>query len=162
MKSLNSALDRVRSIEQSPAAVTGEPERERRMQAAVPRGARLLVMIDRPFLLDFARNPIELLDQPGAASPWPGIPLAEGEDKVTAYLRARGIRYFAFVRPDKAESPLYSRAQWIGMAAGGAPLWHATAPINLATFDIVDRLAQRGPRLYDDGRMVVVDLGVSG
>ena len=114
VKGLNAALDRIHSVDPPPPAVVGTPEIERRMQAAVPPKARLLVMIDRPYLLDFARNPIEILDQPGAASPAPGIPLVEGAEKVALYLQAHGIRYVGFVRPDKAVSPLYSRAQWQG------------------------------------------------
>jgi hypothetical protein len=132
------------------------------MQAAVPPMARLLVMIDRPYLLDFARNPIEILDEPGAASPAPGIPLVEGAEKVALYLRAHGIRYVGFVRPDRAVSPLYSRAQWLGMLNGSAPLWHATAPFNLAAFDVLGQFAQHHRRLYDDGQLVVVDLAVNG
>jgi hypothetical protein len=160
VKSLNAALDRIRSVDQSPAAVIATPELERRMQAAVPPGAPLLVMIDRPYLLDFARNPIEILDQPGDASPAPGIPLTAGSEKVALYLRGLGIRYLGFVRPDKAQSPLYSRAQWTGMSS--APLWKATAPIKLAAFDVVGQLARDHRRLYDDGSLVVVDLAVSG
>jgi hypothetical protein len=162
VKGLNAALDRIHSVDPPPAAVVGTPEIERRMQAAVPPKAPLLVMIDRPYLLDFARNPIEILDQPGAASPTPGIPFVEGAEKVALYLQAQGIRYVGFVRPDKAVSPLYSRAQWQGMLNGAAPLWHATAPFNLAAFDALGQLAQHHRRLYDDGQLVVVDLAVSG
>jgi hypothetical protein len=161
VKSIGAALDRLRSVDQSPAAVVAAPEAERRMQAAVPRGAPVLVMIDRPYLLDFARNPIVLLDQPGAASPAPGIPLTAGPDAVARYLGAQGLRYVAFVRAERAQSPLYSRAQWLGMA-NGAPLWKATAPFFLAAFDDLGRLAQTRHRLYDDGILVVLDLEVSG
>jgi hypothetical protein len=161
VKALGAALDRVRHVDKSPDAVTAAPEAERRMQAAVPRGARLLVMIDRPYLLDFARNPIVLLDQPGAASPAPGIPLTEGPEPVARYLRAQGFRYVAFVRSDRATTPLYSRAQWLGMATG-APLWKATAPFYLAAFDDLGRLSQAFRRIYDDGILVVLDLDARG
>jgi hypothetical protein len=161
VKSLGGALDRVRSVDPVPDAVVGAPENERRMQAAVPLGAPLLVMIDRPYLLDFARNPIVLLDQPGSASPAPGIPLTAGPEPVARYLRAQGIRYLAFVRSDRAVSPLYNRAQWQSLASA-APLWRATAPVNLAAFDDLGRLASARRPLYDDGILVVVDLGASG
>jgi hypothetical protein len=48
------------------------------------------------------------------------------------------------------------------MLNGAAPLWHATAPFNLAAFDVLGQFAQHHRRLYDDGRLVVVDLAVSG
>jgi hypothetical protein len=115
-------------------------------------------MIERPFLLDFARNPIEILDEPGAASPAPGIPLAAGADATAAYLRTQGIRYFAFTRPDRAQIAFYSRSHWIEMAGTAAELWRVTAHVFLDTFQVVDRLAQTRHVLYDDGRLVVVDL----
>ncbi|HLK93297.1 MAG TPA: hypothetical protein VKZ18_25625 [Polyangia bacterium] len=162
LKSLNGALDRLRHVDTSPDAVTAHPELEQKMQAAVPPGAPLLVMIDRPFLLDFARNPIEILDQPGGASPPPGIPFVQGSEAVAGYLRARGFRYFGFVRPEKAVTPPYSRQQWVNYQSGGPPLWKATAPYMLAAFDVVGQLAQHQHRVYDDGTLVVVDLAVSG
>jgi hypothetical protein len=160
IKTLNGALDRLRHVDTSPDAVTFQPEVEHRMQAAVPAGARLLVMIDRPFLLDFARNPIEILDQPGGASPRPGIPLAQGSEAVAGYLGGLGFRYVAFVRPEKAVSPLYSRQQWVNYQSAGAALWKATAPHVLAAFDALAELARTRRRVYDDGTLVVVDLAV--
>jgi hypothetical protein len=158
LKTLNGTLDRLRSVDGSPPAVTALGEVERRMQAAVPAGARLLVMIERPYMLDFTRNRVDILDQPGAASPAPGIPLAEGPDATASYLQAQGIRYFAFARPDRAQTPLYSRSHWRDMASSSSELWRVTAHVYLDTFQVVDRLAQTRRVLYDDGRLVVVDL----
>jgi hypothetical protein len=157
LKTLNFSLDRLQGNAKDVNAVTGRPEVERGLQAAVPPGARMLVLIERPYLLDFARNPIELLDQPGAASPAPGIPLLQGSEATASYLLARGTRYFAFTRPDRSGIPLYSRTHWKGMGSG-APVWRDAMAIYLATFDVVDHLAQTRRRLYDDGRLVVVDL----
>ncbi len=160
-KTLDEVVDRIHAPE-IPAQVTADAGRERRMQAAVPPGAALLVMIDRPYLLDFARNPIELLDQPGAASPAPGLPLLAGSAKVAAYLQALGIRYLAFVRPEKAVSPLYSRTGWTAFQSAGTPVWQHTATYFLAAFDVLNDLAKQRHRLYDDGTLVVLDLAVSG
>jgi hypothetical protein len=159
LKSLNGALDRLRSIDPSPANVTAKSDVELRMQAAVPPGARLLVLIERPFLLDFRRNPIDLLDEPGAASPAPGIPLARGADATAAYLLANGIRYFAFTRPDRSLIALYSRSHWQQMASSTAELWRVSAHVYLDTFRMLDDLTRTRRLIYDDGRLVVVDLG---
>jgi len=161
LKTLNQSLDRIGAIDRSINAVLGGREVERRLQAAVPPGERMLVLIERPYLLDFARNPIQLLDQPGASSPAPGIPLMDGSEATASYLLARGTRYFAFTRPDRSVIPLYSRSHWQGMRSG-APIWQAATVIYLATFDVVDHLAQSRRRLYDDGRLVVVDLADKG
>ncbi len=129
-----------------------------RLQQAVPAGERLLVMIERPYLLDYARNSITHLDQPGACSPPPGIPLAAGGEPVAAYLLANRIRYFAFVRPDKARDQIYNRAHWQRLLTGKLRVWRITAPSYLATFTTVDELAATRRKLYDDGHLVAVDL----
>jgi hypothetical protein len=136
------------------------PEDERRMQQAVPAGQLLLVMIERPYLLDFARNRIELFDQPGAVSPRPGVPLLAGGEKVADYLIGQGVRYLAFSRPDKANQPLYSRPHWKAQLSSPTRIWRSVAPLYLAAFDVVDQLAQSRRRLYDDGHFVVIDLTV--
>lgn len=159
-KNLNISLDRYLTGEPAPEAVVGRRDVELRMQQAVPAGARLLVMIERPYLLDFQRNPILLLDQPGAASPPPGIPLLEGAEPTAAYLLNQGIRYFAFVRPDHSGIPLYLRSRWRDSGRAGM-IWQLASRAYLAAFDVVDRLAQSRKRLYDDDRLVVVDLAIS-
>ena len=76
-----------------------EAKRYRAMQAAVPEGAKLLVMLDEPVFLDFRRNPIANLDTPGFASPMEAsgqMPSFEGPDAVRAYWLAQGYEYLAF------------------------------------------------------------------
>ena len=114
-------------------------------------------MIEHPHLFDFARNRIDLLDQPGAVSPAPHYRPEDGGDKLADYLLAQGIRYFAFVYPAKAEY-LYSRATWTRLKTGPARVWRLAAVVYLAAFDAVDGIARTRARLYDDGRMAVVDL----
>lgn len=61
-----------RNIDDARAAARRTPRGEAplydRLQASVPEGARLAVMLDEPFYLDFARNPVWNLDMPGYAS----------------------------------------------------------------------------------------------
>jgi hypothetical protein len=161
LRTLTIPIDRISAMKGAgPSLLETSSEDERRMQQAIPPGARLLVMIERPYLLDFARNPVELLDQPGAVSPSPGIPLQGGGEKVADYFVGLGIRYLAFSRPDKANQPLYSRPHWKGQLGSATRIWRIVAPLYLSTFDAVDQLALRRRRLYDDGHLVVVDLTV--
>jgi hypothetical protein len=161
IRTLTVPLDRIRvTIGAGPSPLETSSEDERRMQQAVPAGERLLVMIERPYLLDFARNRIELLDQPGAVGPGPGIPLQAGGEKVAEYLVAQGVRYLAFNRPDRAKDDLYNRAHWKAQLTSSIRIWRLTAPVYLAAFDAVDQLAQSRRRLYDDGHFVVIDLTV--
>ena len=133
-----------------------------KMQAAVPRGSPLLVMIERPYLLDFARNPIALIDLPGAASPRRALPLLDGGEKIARYLVAEGFRYFAFVSPDHPETDLYRRSHWKQALGDARASSSGAARLYLATFDATDYFVRTRRRLYDDGHFVVVDLAVLG
>ncbi len=159
LRTLTIPLERIGAMQgAAPSPLEVSPEGERRMQQAVPAGQPLLVMIERPYLLDFRRNRIELFDQPGAVSPRPGVPLRAGGQKVGDYLVGQGIRYLAFSRPDRANQPLYSRSHWKSQLGSATRMWRDVAPVYLAAFDAVDQLAQSRRRLYDDGHFVVVDL----
>lgn len=71
----------------------------RRLQGAVPAGERIVVMVDEPYHLDYARNPIWNLDMPGFASLPPGVPNFKGSEAVERYFRGLGVRYFMYVDP---------------------------------------------------------------
>jgi hypothetical protein len=157
-KKLTAAYERARGDDPNRPPLPAGREEVRRMQQAVPAGERMLVMIERPYLLDYARNRITHIDLPGAASPPPRMPLAGGGDKVAAYLLSQEIRYFAFVRPERAQSEIYSRTHWTRLLTGRARIWRITAPLFLSTFDAVAQLASTRRRLHDDGHLVVVDL----
>jgi hypothetical protein len=159
LRTLTITLERIGAMQGAgPSPLEISPEGERRMQQAVPAGQPLLVMIERPYLLDFSRNRIELFDQPGAVSPRPGVPLKAGGEKVGDYLVGQGIRYLAFSWPDKANQPLYSRPHWKSQLSSPTRMWRDVAPVYLAAVDAVDELARSRRRLYDDGHFVVVDL----
>jgi hypothetical protein len=157
-RNLGVALDRMTGADPNHPPLQTAAATVTAMQRAVPAGAPLLVMIERPYLLDYDRNPITHLDQPGAASPPPGIPLAAGGESVARYLLAAQIRYFAFTRPDRAEIDIYRRAHWQRMLTGRTRIWRLAAPSFLATFDAIDELARTRRALYDDGHLIVVDL----
>jgi hypothetical protein len=162
LRTLTIPLERLGAMQGgAPSPLEISSEEERRMQQAVPPGQPLLVMIERPYLLDFRRNRIELFDQPGAVGPRPGVPLQAGGQKVGDYLVGQGLRYLAFSRPDRANQPLYSRPHWKGQLGSATRIWRNVAPVYLAAFDAVDELARSRRRLYDDGHFVVVDLTVA-
>jgi hypothetical protein len=130
----------------------------RQLQATIPAGAPMLVMLDEAFWFDFRRNPINLVDLPGASSPAPGMPL-DDDDRLAGYLGAQGYRYVAFVRPTASRS-IYRRDLWNRkLASAPEPIWRLTAPFYLKAFDRFEGLAKSRKHLYDDGRMVALDLG---
>jgi hypothetical protein len=129
----------------------------RKLQATIPAGASLLVMVDEAFWFDFKRNHIKIIDIPGAVSPPPGMPLGDDESFVR-YVNAQGYRYVAFVRPSAAKN-LYRRDQWAKInREAGMEIWKLSAPFYLRMFDRVDGLMASRLRLYDDGQMVALDL----
>ena len=87
------------------------------LQQSVPPGEPLLVMLEKPYRLDFRRNRIMSLDIPGAVSPAPGIPILDGPEEVAGYLLGKSIRYVAFIK-ETASFELYQRAAWERQASG--------------------------------------------
>jgi hypothetical protein len=134
----------------------------RTLQGRIPTGAPMLVMLDDPFLLDFGRNRIDLVDLPGAASPAPGMPL-DDDEKLASYLLAHGYRYLAFVRPSASKS-LYRRDHWQRQLNDmkTEEIWRQSAPFYLSTFDRFESLARSRAVLFDDAGMVALDLAARG
>jgi hypothetical protein len=129
-----------------------------RLQAKIPAGARMLVMLDDAYWFDFKRNRIDLVDLPGAASPPPGMPL-DDDERLVKYLADQGYRYLVFVRSTASKS-LYKRDHWtrIRNSAKAEEIWKRSAPYYLDTFDRFDSLAKSRQVLHDDGAMVALDL----
>jgi hypothetical protein len=128
-----------------------------RMQDVVPAGAQLLVMVDEPFFFDFRRNPILNLDMPGTASPAPGIPCFVGPEPVAEYLLARGIRYVAFVAPERSTF-LYRRVVWWDHMYDPNEIWRIYAPYMVNVMDNIASLAKTRVALHEEAGMTVLDL----
>ena len=128
-----------------------------RLQDEVPAGAPILVMLDQPYLLDFARNPIFNLDMPGTASPKPNIPCFQGPEPVANYLLALGIRYVMFVSPDKSAF-LYRHDIWLDHVLDADEIWRIYAPYMTDVMNNLVELAKTRTRLADEADIVLVDL----
>lgn len=128
----------------------------RDLQDSIPPGQKVLVRLDKNFLLDFRRNPIYIDDLPGGASLPPGIPSFQGPEAVANYLLAHGVRYVAYSYGDEAS---FSRALFSDRLEPNVNVWiRRGAQI---AFDFQDNLARLGrtrKRLFDNGQMFVLDL----
>ena len=82
----------------------------RRIQASIPPGERVLVMLDHTHLLDGKRNVLFTFDHPCGAGPKPRPPCFEGPEAMAAYLTQQRIRYLAYQLGPS--SPEYSFYQW--------------------------------------------------
>jgi hypothetical protein len=126
------------------------------MQHAIPVGAPVLATVGYSFLLDFRTHAISLADYPGGASLPHGWPSPQDSEALAAYLLAHHLRYLVYSYADFAgfdhEAPHViadpSRTQWI----------HSEARIALRSHQQFAELARTRTRLYDDGKMYVLDL----
>jgi len=127
------------------------------LQSKMVPAATALIRLDKPYLLDFARNHLYVIDFPYAASPAPGMGNSRDVPALVAYLKAHGIRYVAYSYGDEANFPA-------SMVKERMALWYFTPwqralnrnvpPFNKLFQQLID---QRG-KVYDDGHDAVVDL----
>ena len=139
------------------AADDWEPKRYLAAQESVPPHETILARLDHPFLLDFQRNQIDIIDVPGHASPPPGMPSFAGPGPLADYLLKRGIRYIAYSYADEAG---FSRAAMGSRLEPTELEWFRNT--TQYVFDFQDNLRELGRthrRIYDDGQIWVIDLG---
>ena len=126
------------------------------MQDTVPPGQKVLVRLDKNFLLDFRRNPVYINDLPGGASPPPGIPIFEGPDALSNYLLAHGVRYLAYSYGDEAT---FSKQEFKDRLQPDVNVWlRRGAEIAFDFQDNAVALGRTKRKLFDNGRMFVLDL----
>jgi hypothetical protein len=133
-----------------------------RVQDIVPAGERMVVMLDQTHLLDYARNDILNLDEPGALSPPPGMPFHQGPEAVARYFLGIHARYIVFVLGES--SPEYRYSMWRARAAQPAPvnnrggLYRNMAEWYLDFFENLEALEKSRKKLFYESEIRVLDL----
>jgi hypothetical protein len=127
----------------------------RQAQALIPEGKRVLVCTDFPFLFEFGRNPIWIIDLPYNASPKPGLPYHRPPEEMKRYLRSLGVEYIIFEDFDAADF-FYSRALRKKQAENDVPMLQAEAPYFLDFFDTIERLAASETTVGRAGNLTVI------
>jgi len=124
-------------------------------QMAVPKGEAILAWVTKPFLFDFKRKRVFVIDDPGFASPPPGLPVCGSDDEVVAYLLSQSIRYVihSYAAQDSLGPQVYQR-----MMRTNQPFLQAVARQARVFHDTLVRLVGKKHALYDDGNVVVLDL----
>jgi len=148
---------------QGPASPTTDDALYARIQASVPAGASILVMLDHSHLLDGRRNPLFQYDHPGAMGPAPGPPCFQGPEAFAQYLRSVGVRYIAYqVGPSSQE---YNADTWRARAAAVVPptgrdhfFYKNQSRFELDFFDVIKGLAATRRSLFHEGDIHVLDL----
>lgn len=148
-----------RAITVNPAMVTPrEREAYGGMQASVPAGEKILVRVEKPFLLDFRRNPVFIESNTWGTSPPPGLPRFQGPEAVAQYLRGQGIRYVAYSYATECAHSLNDPEIRARLNLDTAPLIQVQTEI---TYDFQRNLSGLGAkykRIFDDGDKFMLDL----
>jgi hypothetical protein len=128
------------------------------LQQAIPEGETVAVLLDDPWVLDYARHRIINLDLPGFTAPAPGLPSFTTPENWRAYFASKGIRYLAFTRPD-ASAYLYRRENWLHRMFHEDELYQFIAAHLVDTLDALTALAGSSKVLFEGDGMYAIDLG---
>jgi len=126
---------------------------------AVPEGATLLARLRYPFVLDFRHHTILIANYPGGSSPPPGMPFFQGGEPLARYLCDQSVRYVAYSYRTQAN---FSRRKFAYRLDPSEFPWTRTQARH--AFDFQDNLTELGEtrrRIFDNGDVFVLDLGVS-
>lgn len=126
------------------------------MQHAIPKGETVLTRLRHPFVLDFVRNRIYIVDYPGGSSPPPGMPFFQGGEALADYLVGQSIRYIAYSYKSEAN---FSEEKFKYRLELKMRPWVLSQVQH--TFDFQKNLVELGQtrkRIYDDGEAFVLDL----
>jgi hypothetical protein len=135
----------------------GERDAYRKMQLSIPARETFLERVEKPFLLDFKRNRVFIVDWPGASSPPPGMPFFQGGEALARYLLSKSVRYVAYSYASEAG---FSR-RVLSHRLSDQNAWVRTHAQH--AFDFQDNLLELGnkrKRIYDDGETFVLDLSI--
>ncbi len=118
------------------------------LQQSIPPGDVLLARLEKPFLLNFKRNPVLAVDW-ASVSPPPGLPFSRGSEPLARYLGSQSIRYVAYSYGGEAD--------------------RRKLPANFPSMDIylrysydfednMEGLGKTRKHIYDDGNSFLLDL----
>lgn len=135
-----------------------EADRYARMQATIPTGAKVAILLDEPYLLDFGKQQIANLDMPGYCSSGSRIPSFRGPEALEEYLRGEGFSFVAFVRSDFSRYQ-YRREFWFErMILTDAEVWRIFSAYILDFMGNLAILSEKHAVLFEERGMVVMDL----
>jgi hypothetical protein len=153
-----------------------------KVQQAIPPGATVLDTSFHTFRYNFRRNPIFTVDNPGMASPPPGLPLDSSSAAQRQFLVDHGVDYLIF-EPKDLMSCEYNtvlqlgNADWPHFLKNQRPHFalrdliadetftHAYGPWTIVEFfvpchehTVFTQIAATSPQVYNDGKLIVARL----
>ena len=131
-------------------------KRYSKMQNSTPSGNVVLAQVEAPFLLDFSRNQIWVMDYPGSAGPRP-LPYQGPAEDLAIYFREHGIRYL--MHSYQAWLTRRESEYYINFELNPAYEWNRVmAKREFLVNNQMLSLSKIYPIIYDDGRDRVIDL----
>lgn len=127
------------------------------IQEKVPRGEKILTMVDAGYWLDYSRNPMQSINAVGGASPPPGIPFGKGPEALRNYLTDLGFKYLIAVDFNNAVL-LYTRRLWTETTR---PEWiypQLWRPRFLDVMDSIDAFDREGKVIAREGNLRLIQL----
>jgi hypothetical protein len=126
-------------------------------QGSTPRGTKLAISTDTPWYFDYRRNDLVNLDQLGAVSPPPHMPLGGPTEATTDYLRDEGFDFVIATDPEVSLC-LYNEKAWRINVARDEPE-ETMAPDFLDWFGWLREREREAPRLATHyASLIVFDL----
>jgi hypothetical protein len=127
------------------------------IQNKVPRGEKILTMVDAGYWLDYSRNPMQSINAVGGSSPPPGIPFGKGPEALRNYLTGLGFKYLIAVDFNNAVL-LYTRRLWTETTR---PEWiypQLWRPRFLDVMDSIDAFDREGKVIAREGNLRLIQL----
>lgn len=136
----------------------GTYQREiRKLQELTPQGAKILLVMDYPYTVDFSRNEAISIDTIGAAGPEAGVPLFKGPEVLKDYLKKNGFKYIMCMDFNNALL-LYNRNYWMNHPR---PEWYYKkiwVPRFLDFMDSIDQIANNGGLLAQKFNVRLIEI----
>jgi hypothetical protein len=132
------------------------------LQASIPPGERFLAFLPMAHLLDFRRNPINVMDSDCGISPPPGMPLRRAPEDVAQYLRALGITRIAgrgtcWTPGGESQDPEWLRG-WSEEFKGSRPWDYSLVYSHYLMFKTLKSLSASYATLHFASDLMVIDL----
>jgi hypothetical protein len=123
-----------------------------KIQAVIPPQETILARVKDPFLLNFKRNNIFIVDFliPG---PKPGMPIFAGSEAISQYLCSQGVKYVMFsynLDHEDLKKLLTSKDMWV----------RQQGLFTLKFQNEIEELGRTRRKIYDDGQTFVIDLSI--
>lgn len=127
-----------------------------KLQESIPPSEVLLARLNKPFLLNFQRNQIFIIDGAEGTGPPPGLPLYKGPTVLRDYLISHSVRYVAYSYGNELGFP---KEFWQKKGVEHIHPWVRWEILSSIDFqENIRKLGETQAKIYDDGENFVIDL----